>query len=152
MLSWKQNQGRLSLRTFSKLSPQHHLLGWAEDFFKELFDLVHICFDFIVERDEGWVSPWSQVLKVCRLPEVQIQTTANILSNPVRAEVAKFNDHKSKGHNIWLFKSSRTFVIQKCFLKRIPASTCSREQGGQNYASPLNVLSVSPWSLFPILQ
>lgn len=48
-----------------------HLLWWTQDFFKELFNLVHICFHFTIVGNKGWMSPRSQVLKVCWFPVVQ---------------------------------------------------------------------------------
>ena len=43
-------------------------LGWAEDVFQELLNLVDVRLDLAVEGDEGRVRPRGQILEVRRLP------------------------------------------------------------------------------------
>ena len=43
-------------------------LGWAEDVFQKLLNLVDVRLDLAVEGDEGRVRAWGQILEVCRLP------------------------------------------------------------------------------------
>ena len=53
-----------------RLSSQHtqNSLGWAEDVFQELLNLVDVRLDLAVEGDEGRVRARGQILEVCRLP------------------------------------------------------------------------------------
>lgn len=52
-----------------------HLLWWSQNFFQELFNLVHICFHFTIVSYKGWMSAWSQILKVCWLSRVKYEGT-----------------------------------------------------------------------------